>query len=141
MAVVHHALRSALRLGLAAALLAAPANAAGPPPTSKARAKVVVYNLIENNRPQCPIVGWKFVKAEQGTFRGVSHPGRGKLLTKVTVNVEWAGVMFWHEVRWTVVGDKALPFDTNPLPSVVYRDRDAEWIGKGCPGCPPFGQC
>jgi hypothetical protein len=28
----------------------------------------------------------------------------------------------------------------NPLTSVVYRDREAQSIDKGCIGSPPFGQ-
>ena len=48
--------------------------------------------------------------------------------------------MFLHDTSWTVVGNLALPADMNPLTSVVYRDREAEWIGKGCIGSRPFGQ-
>lgn len=54
--------------------------------------------------------------------------------------IQWAGSRFLHDTSWTVVGDQALPADMNPLTSVVYRDREAEWIGKGCIGSPPFGQ-
>jgi len=99
-----------------------------------------VYNLIENNRPQCPIVSWKFQKVTQGAFRGIAHPGRGHRLWKVTARIQWVGSMFLHDTSWTVVGDLALPADMNPVTSVVYRDREAEWIGKGCIGSPPFGQ-
>ena len=126
-----------LTVAVCALLLAGAATAAAPP-TTKTDAKVAVYNLIENNRPMCPIVKWRFVKVVQGTFKGISHPGRGKLLWKVTVEIEWAGSMFLHQPSWTVAGKRALPADMNPLTSVVYRDEEAAWIGKGCPGDPPW---
>ena len=101
-------------------------------------ARVVVYNLIENNRPMCPIVHWTFAKVAQGKFPGISHPGRGKLLWKVTASIQWAGTGFFlHQVVWTVVGKKALPADTDPS-NRIYRDREATWIVGGCMGDPPF---
>ena len=110
-------------------------------PTTQADAKVAVYNLIENNRETCPIVKWNYSKVTQGPFRGISHPGRGNLLWKVTVQIEWAGVSFFlHTVSWTVVGKQALPADMNPMTTRVYRDREAAWIGGGCFGNQPFGQ-
>ena len=115
-------------------------TAAGTPSITGTDARVVVYNLIENNRPMCPIVHWTFVKVKQGTFPGISHPGRGKLLWEVTAQIQWAGTGFFlHHVLWTVVGKQALPADTNPLPGQVYRDREAKWIVGGCMGDPPFG--
>jgi hypothetical protein len=127
-------------IATAAAALLATAAVAAAAPSSATDARVVVYNLIENNRPSCPIIRWNFVKVTQGTFRGISHPGRGKLLWKVTVQIQWAGTGFFlHHVSWTVVGKQALPADTNPSTSGVYRDREAAWIGGGCIGDPPFG--
>jgi hypothetical protein len=127
----------ALALALPAAAVAASPS---PKAQAEAQARVTVYNLIENNRETCPIVKWRFVSVVQGSFRGISHPGRGALLVKVTVEVEWAGSMFLHQVAWTVVGAKALPADMNPSTSAVYRDREAAWIGGGCFGKQPFGQ-
>lgn len=123
----------------ALALAVSPVATAAPP-TTQGQARAAVYNLIENNRETCPIVKWHFVKVVKGSFRGIAHPGRGSTLWKVTVEVEWAGSMFLHQDSWTVVGNKALPADTNPSTRVVYRDREADWIGAGCFGKPPFGQ-
>ena len=114
-------------------------SAAAAPQAARTDPKVVVYNLIENNRETCPILRWKFRKLAQGTFRGISHPGRGKLLWKVTVEIRWAGEGFFlHTPSWTVVGTRALPADVNPSTSVVVRDREAAWIAGGCMGDPPF---
>ena len=124
----------------AVALAAAPGAVAAPPATTQDQARVAVTNLIENNRETCPIVKWHFVKVVQGSFRGISHPGRGPLLWKATVEVEWAGSMFLHQDSWTVVGNRALPADTNRSTTAVYRDREAAWIGAGCFGKQPFGQ-
>lgn len=115
-------------------------TAAAAPPTTGLDARVVVYNLIENNRETCPMVHWKFSKVQQAAFPGIAHPGRGKLLWKVTVQIEWAGVsMFLHNVSWTVVGKQALPADMDRS-SRIYRDREAAWIAGGCFGDQPFGQ-
>jgi len=120
-------------------LASAAAGGAAAAPQSATDARVVVYNLIENNRPSCPIIKWKFVKVTQGTFRGISHPGRGKLLWKVTAQIQWAGTGFFlHQVSWTVVGKQALPADMDPSTGGVYRDREATWIVGGCIGDPPF---
>ena len=123
----------------AAVVLATAAGTAAAAPRSATDARVVVYNLIENNRPSCPIIRWKFVKVTQGTFRGISHPGRGKLLWKVTAQIQWAGTGFFlHQVSWTIVGKQALAADMNPSTSAVYRDRETTWIAGGCIGDPPF---
>ena len=133
-----------MRVRIAIAALVTFGVAAGPaaaaPPTTRTDVQVVVYNLIENNRETCPMVHWKFAKLQQAAFPGIAHPGRGKLLWKATVQIEWAGVsMFLHNVSWTVVGKQALPADMNRS-SAVYRDREAAWIMDGCMGNPPFGQ-
>jgi len=127
-------------LAVLALTVASAAGAATPRAMAEAQARDAVSNLIENSRETCPILSWHIVKVEQGSFRGIAHPGRGALLWKVTADVRWAGLMFHHLDAWTVVAGKALPADTNRSTTAVYRDREAAWIGNGCFGTQPFGQ-
>ena len=122
---------------VAALVLPTVAVAASPKARAETQARVAVTNLIEGNRETCPIVKWRFVSVVQGSFPGIAHPGRGALLVKVTVEVEWAGSMFLHQDAWTAVGSRLLPADTNRS-TAVYRDREAAWIAGGCFGKQPF---
>jgi hypothetical protein len=136
--------RRVLGLATAVAALTAVGGALAAAPTPRARAeqqaRVAVTNLVENVRGgECPIVKWRIVSVVQGPFPGIAHPGRGKLLVLVTIDVQWSGTGFFsHRDAFTAVGSKLLPADTNRS-AAVYRDREAAWLLGGCLGAPPFG--